>query len=399
VSEYLLSSGYGSRSLFFGKAAITGRIGDHLDYLARDFRPFFAMGTFIAAVAAIEAAKRLRRSPRAWFQRNRDLVALWAAVGLCTAALLSSANRGVWFATPVDSLLVVGVVATGTRLLRGRARPGPFASILALVGTVEVTLASTVGLGSRTFGFLGLGVAVAATVIRWEQRRFALGVTTVGLCVAVLVASAPLTGAGSAGDDSPDRAGLVGRIEPYLATVFENDTRLASPKIATRRRVASEWARAAKVLDHRLSAFEDLASTHGHTAVEELVTGARGLFDSNVLEVARELGGYARKGHPPIGSLTSANTFERSDREIERYLTPTREDGAPRILVVIEGRSPPFIDDLGWYRIVPLAERRGWRVDSTIPLPDRGQVVLYTHPANSGHARTARGAQRSSAPQ
>ena len=78
--------------------------------------------------------------------------------------------------------------------------------------------------------------------------------------------------------------------------------------------------------------------------------------------------------------METVNTNGPPDEVLEAALGPRFGDGLPRVFIAIEGRSRPFPNDLGWHRLVRLAEQGGWVARSTIPLPDRGQVVIYTHP-------------------
>ena len=117
-------------------------------------------------------------------------------------------------------------------------------------------------------------------------------------------------------------------------------------------------------------------SVGGNGTLAEVVTGSRGLFESNTVAVARELGPRG------VRWLTDPNTFEVDDEEILKSITPRTQDGTPRVIIVIEGRAPPFPNSLGWHRLARMATQSGWVIHSTIPLPDRGRVVIYIHPSN-----------------
>lgn len=380
VSAYLLSSGYGTRSNFFGQEHIIGRAADHFGYLLRDFRVFLSLGTFLASLSAMEGIRRARPDPRAWISNNRELIAVWVAIVLGTLALLSSSNRGIWFATPLDSLLVIGVVASGTRLLRsGEPSFRVIPVAVAVVAAAWVTFVGWVATGvGIVLGMGALAAAISIVLVGRSRRAPAMGAVALGLGAAVLAASFPFVGPSGSISDNSTRGQLVGGLEPLLPTIYVADTRLSSPDMRTRRRVAGQWAAAAQQLDRRLLSLEDTMSIDGTGTLAEVVTGSRGLFSNNIVAIARELGprGVRWLEHP--------NTFETSDSEIQDSIAPTAGDGTPRIIVAIEGRSAPFPDSLGWHRLVRLAEQHGWELHSAVPLPDRGRVALYVHPDNLG---------------
>ncbi|MCZ7629289.1 MAG: hypothetical protein M5U19_09575 [Microthrixaceae bacterium] len=195
VSSYLLSSGYGSRSNFYGQAMIAGRVVDHLSYLLRDFRVLLPLGVFVAVLAGIKGVHDVWRSPREWIARNRDLIAIWVAIALMTMALLSSSNRGVWFAAPLDCLLVVGVVAAGTRLLRVEEPIGIRRVLSAAVAATLMTLLSWANTGiGVVVGLIVLVVAGAMLVSIRSRRSVALGMLVVGVSVCAIAASVPFVG-------------------------------------------------------------------------------------------------------------------------------------------------------------------------------------------------------------
>lgn len=378
LSGYLSSSGYGDRSHFFGSSDLPGRVRDHLQYLSRDFRALLPIGIFIVILGALNAVHGLRREPRAWFTRNRELVAVWAAYAVGSAALLSSSNRGVWFSTPLDSILVIAVTTTGARVCRTELLSRPRVVLAAGFASFLVSIASLVE-HETLIGRFVLGAAIVVLLIRSTRPDRVVAGAVLSVCIAATAASIALTGT-STSIGSIWRRQLVAPIESYLATAYENDADLASPDIATRRRAADRWATAEAEVNRRLADLEDDGSTGGGPP-RVLLTGSRGLIDSNVLAVVRQLGGQ------PESWMTSARTYGVTDADILKTITPTDDEGSPRIIAVIEGRAPPFVDDLGWHRLVVLAERTGWKAHDTVPLPDGGQVVLYTRPDSSRPSR------------
>lgn len=394
VSSYLLSSGYGGRSSFYGAESIAGRVEDHVGYLLRDFRALMPTGVFVIVVAGIEGARRARGGLGAWFARNRDVLAVWAAIAGGTLALLSSSNRGLLFATPLDSLLVIAAVASGTRLLRSAQSISIWSVAAGIAVSVRMTLKGSTytGVGVEWGLVVMAAVALIVAVVR-SRRTVAVGAVVLGVSTAVIAASVPLVGPSTSVADESLRGQLVGGIEPLLPTAFEADARLLSPDLDTRRRVAAEWSAAAQELDSLLNEYEEEMSLADSDTLAELVTGARGLFSGRTIAIARELGPRG------VQWMEEPNTFETSDEQILEWLTPTAADGTPRIIIAIEGRASPFPDSLGWHRLVRLAAREGWVLHSEIPLPDRGRVAIYVHPSNPAGDDTQSGsAAHGSAP-
>lgn len=374
VSTYLLSSGYGGQAHFFGSSDILGRFGDTISYLVDHVRLFLPIGVFVTVLGACSAAIRIRASPRAFVDRNRELIALWASICVGFAALMTSANRGVWFSTPLESLLVAAVVATAVRTFRSPASSHPMPRIAAAVVTTRLFISWSPNL-EVFFGLVAVPV-IAVALSPARRRGMVAGWLTVGLCALAVWASTPLTGPGVWPAEVPLRMYVVGPIEMYIPTAYENDAGLNSDDIGTRRRAAAAWASAARRLDGRLDVLGRELAQDARPWPVATITGSRALFDTNVVWLTQQLGTTETTGR---WSIEAPRTFETDDDGLRRYVTPTI-DGTPRILVAIEGRTPPFPNDLNWRRLVVLAERSGWQVDSTIPLPDGGRVVIYTHP-------------------
>lgn len=381
VSSYLLSSGYGGQAHFFGSTDIVGRLGDTISYLGDHLRLFLPIGVFVTVLGAGTAVTRIRHAPRAFFDRNRELIALWASICVGFAALMTSANRGVWFSTPLESLLVGAVVATGVRTFRSPAALHPIPLIAAFTATMF-------NIGNWTpdlWVFAGFVAVPAAALALSPARRCSMvaGVLTVGLCLMAVWASTPLTGPGVWPANVPLRIALVRPIELYIPTAYENDARFSAADLGTRRRAADAWSDAARHVVRRLDV---LARDLGQNATPwpvATITGSRALFNTNVVWLAQQLSA------PGGLSIEAPRTFETNEEGLRHYVTPT-VNRTPRVLVAIEGRTPPFPNDLNWQRLVALAERSGWQVDSSILLPDGGRVVIYTHPDSARDRSTRR---------
>ena len=259
----------------------------------------------ISVLAVIAAVRRPEMGRRAWLGQHRNVLAVWAAVALGTLALLSSANRGFWFATPLDVLIVVGAVATGVRLMSGPNVPSWAPAIAAVPAFLVVSWAGANATMRTDLTVLVLVITVTGLTVLSPTRRPVFLTMAAGTIAALtLVASVPFDGPiDQFGDNGSAHAQIFGGLERYQHTVYEGDSRLLSPSMTVRRHVADEWAASAQELDRRLLELETEFGA-GVPAFGVLLTGSRPLFDGNAIGVARELG--------PRGSTT------HGDREHER---------------------------------------------------------------------------------
>ncbi|MFM7069663.1 MAG: hypothetical protein ACKOYM_09410, partial [Actinomycetes bacterium] len=248
------------------------------------------------------------------------------ALALCYAALLSTSNRGFWFAYPNDVLMVVGVLVLLTRLS-------------ASFGPARVPLNVTV-----------------ATV-------------TAAIIVTGLVAAWRPAGNGWPYDPKPEwRDQFASNLDALQFGNLEADHRLASTAGSTRRAASREWYEATLALADQV---ERLRPNGG--PVWQSLTGEIHLFNLNTVALAEEMSGRAQV------AISSINTLEPPDRALLKDLTPTYR-GVPRVLVLVDGTSLPFPDGRDVPRYRRLALRRGWIPGRPVPLPDGGNVTVYTHP-------------------
>jgi hypothetical protein len=120
IFGYLLSFGYGERAELFGQAGFGNRVSLRWERYVNGLSPIWFPGELIVPIAvavgalcAVTVYRCLRRRPPAGME-PRAYLAIGAAVVVGTAALISTANNGVWFELPLVVLvvpLVVGAVA------------------------------------------------------------------------------------------------------------------------------------------------------------------------------------------------------------------------------------------------------------------------------------------------
>jgi hypothetical protein len=249
---------------------------------------------------------------------------------LGSVALLSTSNRGFWFAYPLDIVFVAGVVA-----------------LLARVGVD----------GDR----LWLRPARDVVALVW-----------VAVIVTTYVVSMDPTGPA---DPRTDRWSAA---EQFIASLdrlqignIDADERLGSADPEVRRRAAAEWHGANVALARELQV---IGAAEG--PLLQSVTGEIHLFNANTILLAQEVSSQG------INALEVVNTLEPADDELRRHTRPVDGDRA-RVLVIVDGRSLPFPDGRDIERLRRIALEEGWQEHRRIPLPDGGEVVVYTHPRSN----------------
>lgn len=329
IVDYLVVNAYGDRAHYWGSTGFFERIRDHLYFQAADFRltaVALLVATGIGVASVVSSLARRGRVLDGPPGTRRPLAAVWVCIVLVTAALLSTSNRGFWFAYPVDVLIVAGALG-----LVVRSTPPGSAPARRRVAIVSV-----------------------------------LGVVAL---VATLVASVGPTGPGlrpSSEWSLADR--LVSNLDPLQRGNIEADFRLGSQQASVREDAAAEWYAAASALADEVARIEGDVGT-----LWQSVTGEIHLFNANTIGLVEE---QERRG---INGIHVVNTLEPPESELRRDLTPFRL-GVPRILVIVDGRSLPFPDGRGADRFRRLALDEGWDEARRIPLPDGGDVTVYTHP-------------------
>lgn len=329
ILDYLIDNAYGPRAHYWGSVGLGQRLVDHYGYTMNDLRWFAPVLIVTLAVVVGGAVVVARRQPTAtgWIRWRRGTAALWSVEALGTVALLSTANRGYWFAYPLTVLLVAGVVALAANLFDhwGPRATTPRGALLAAAGVASV-------------------VVVVAAVQRTSN------------------------GGPYPNGNSDFIESALGSFDRLHSGNLDADRRLAAADPDIRRTAAAEWWRAGLELTDEIAAIEAEVGP-----VQESLTGEIHLFNANTIALAQLI---PNRG---VVSMEVVNTLEPSDDELRRKLEP-RVDGLARVLVIVEGRSLAFPDGRGRRRFLRMARQEGWEVRRTIPLPDDGDVLVLTHP-------------------
>lgn len=323
IMRYLMANAYGDRAHYWGSVPAGARLRDHWIYWNADFRIQIVLVALVLILCL--AAVVARRSSTSLRLDVRPVLAAWAVVILGSVALLSTSNRGFWFAYPLDIVFVVGVVA-----------------LLARVGDEPV----------------------------WIRRaRDGLAVTWVGLVVVTYVISLNPTGPADPRTEGwSDAERFIASLDRLQIGNIDADERLGSSDLGERRLASQEWQAANVELAQEL---QDISESSG--PLLQSVTGEIHLFNANTILLAQEVSG---KG---INALEVVNTLEPTDDELRESTAPEHL-GRPRVLVIVDGRSLPFPDGRDIERLRGIAEAEGWVERRRIPLPDGGDVTVYTHP-------------------
>lgn len=331
ITEYLVDNAYGDRAHYWGPVTVSDRLSTHLRYFNDDFR--FTLTAAAAILLLLLITVAVRRPDRAEIRRSMagaaPLVAVWAVIALGSLALLSTSNRGFFFAHPLDVMFVAGSAGVLARLPVQGSRP----LILA---------------------------------------RDSVGVLWVAVVILTFGVSTRVSGSV---DPRSDQVGFeeafVDVLDRRQTGNVEADGRLASLDPRERRAAADEWFDAGVTVAGELDELQD---TYPGPILQSM-TGEIHLMNANTLMLAEELSGMGRS------ALEVVNTLEPPDEDLLAHLA-VRSDEMRRVLVIVDGRSLPFPDGRDIERFTRLAEDEGWKVHATVPMPDGGEVRLYTHPDN-----------------
>lgn len=328
IMEYLVFNAYGDRAHYWGSVPISARLRDHWVYFIGDLRMQVVVVAAALMLALAATVSRRRRDVRS-LVALRPVLAMWVVVALGSVALLSTSNRGFWFAYPLDVVFIAGTVAVLAR-----------------------------------FGLDGDRPWVRTT-------RDAIAVGWVAVVVATYAVSLDPTGPA---DPRTDRWSAA---EQFIASLdrlqignVDADERLGSPDLAQRRLAAEQWQDANVALARELESLGEDAGP-----LLQSVTGEIHLFNANTILLAQEASSQG------INALEVVNTLEPSDDELRRHTAPVDGDRA-RVLVIVDGRSLPFPDGRDIERFRRIAVDEGWTEHRRIPLPDGGEVLLYVHPGS-----------------
>lgn len=385
IAHYLYVNAFGERAHYWGSVGFSDRYDEHHRYLTQDFMMlvFPAVLALVLGASCFVAARWAtgKGGWRGWWEENRELTALWVAVGFGFLALFSTSNSGYWFAYPLDVLLVAAVAATAGRApTEARDRAPWWQAVIATALVLAIGTGMWRLSGDDWKGGLialvvvtALVVAVARVPVLSLARRTGwkapLAIVTALIALASFALSLEPNGAIGTGEyGSVVQRAFVSGHDTLQGGNIEADPRMESTDPDVRAAAAADWLRASTAL---AGDIDVLIREHG--PMTQSIIGEIHLLNANTIGLTDEI---TRRG---LAGIQVVNTLEPPDSELRESLTPHFQ-GRPRVIVLIEGRSIGFPDGRGWRRFRRLAEDEGWEVHRRIPLPDGGDVVVYTHP-------------------
>ncbi|WCO65901.1 hypothetical protein PO878_15465 [Iamia majanohamensis] len=321
VFGYLFSYGYGDRSELFGERDLSDRLGARLDRFDAGIGVGVWWGAAVLVVAVVSWALLRRRPPDA----VRSHLALGAVVVLGFAALMSTANAGVWFELPVVVVLVPLVVGLGAA--------APVA--VRAVALVPVVVAAV------------LQLACTWWVIPPDGR------------------DVPFVDA-------------QGRVAHYEYGFEQYDPRFGPSRRDDLEEAAADWWAVSTAVEDRLRALGD---PEGFVVT---LSGNFQLFNANTVQLAGQLDGWTPRTWIPD---TVRPEDERAADLTPAARTPdgglvTDGQGRPveRVLLLALHDQTLFTPDAEVRAFARQARAAGWQPTASWDLPGGGEVVLLRHP-------------------
>jgi hypothetical protein len=324
--DYLFGFGYGKQASIYGTENVWSRAWNRMATGLSDVRiPFVVLGccVLLTAIAHLVWWLASGRGWRSWPGASRGLAAL-AAVVLCGyAALMSTANQGVWFELPLEMVAVTAVVAL-TGLVGGIvSRVAASAAVVLSIATFGISLTDP---GGRLTYHDPVGA----------PREFLVELFSGSL-------------------DEKER--VLADAEPRL---YSNDR-------AVRRQAARDWWEVNQELVELIDGYHQ---RDPRTLVS--VSGESHMLNGQTLQLAQVLDG--------LFSPTSEVVDTRLPHDELAAYTQPRWNGNDRVLILMEPRSLPFPESRQVPRLRALADHDGWVVDHRVELPDGGDVLVMVHP-------------------
>jgi 4-amino-4-deoxy-L-arabinose transferase-like glycosyltransferase len=327
LQDYLFRFGYGDRATEFGGSNVAVRAASRSLTLLGDIRlPFLLLGAVTVGVITVDAVRHRRAagSLRDWPAAERGVAAVAAPSLLGAAALMSTANLGVWFELPLTLPAVVAVVSAARLIDR------PVTRTLATIAVVTAAVTFLVSLTDRG-GAYNLS----------EPRGFG-------------------------------QALLFGGLEERQPDVGKADPRLRSNDPAVQQAAALEWWDTTVAVNDRVKQLQDESPDLVLTQ-----SGSSQLFNGQSLRLATEL-----------GSLTPLDAREPDTGAPAETLMPQVEpfaEGRRRVLLLMFPEAvEPFPADRQVDRLAAFAADADWRPTQTFRLPDGGSVSILDHPVHGG---------------
>lgn len=320
ILDYLLGHGYGDAASGYGANSLVGQVGQRVMNVVGGTGTLLVIVTVVVVICAAVQGRRDTVGP-AWVERMRSGTAVvWVTVGLGTAALISTANSGMYFELPLMVLAVSGVAVLGAGLPDATRRP---------------VAAVTVGVALLT-----LGISMVDTGGRRDLSQ-------VGDVV---------------------EATFFPGLANYQQATVEAEPRLGSRDNQIRLESMDEW------WDATGEVLRNVDSVAAGEPVVLTVCGSGAQLSAGSLALVSELDQLLRE--TPIEWLRSS----AQPAEMEAFLQPSA--GADRILVMIDSKAEPFPGEESVDQCVRTAQQRGWTNATTTGLPDGGTVAVMTHPEN-----------------
>jgi hypothetical protein len=320
ILEYLLGHGYGDAAKGYGASSLGGRVGQRVQNVVGGSAWLFVTVT-IAILVGVAAQGWRRPRSVGWVDRLRSGTAVvWVTIAVGTAALISTANSGMYFELPLMVLAVSGITALGATLTPALRRPVAVVAVGAAVVTLGVSAIDSGG--RRDFSQIG---------------------------------------------DIAEASFFPGLANYQFPTV-EAEPRLGSQDNAVRRAAMDEWWNAARSTMHEV---DSLASGG---PVQVTVCGSGPQLSAGSMALVSELDQILRD--MPIEWLATSAPRPQMDAGMQP------RPGWKRILVLIDSEAEPFPGEESVDRCERSAQRLMWRTSATVELPDGGTVDVMTHPDN-----------------
>ncbi len=388
ITGYLTENAYGDRASYWGPTELSGRFATHLDRIDTNFKlafPYLNLLVLVLALVSLVGWYREHGSARSWPGWKRELLAVWFVWIMGYVALFSTSNIGYWFSTPLDVMMIVGLIGLATRSARCINDTTALRRIVPVLGALFV-----IGLiltDPRDGRWVEAGFVIAASVallLAGSKWLTALGGIVVAAAGLTFLASLEAAGSGGNSDvNAPVRSMFVPDLDDVQAGNWTADGRLGSTDLADRRRAAAEWQDAADRL------VDELVRLDSNGLYVETTVGSMHLFNTNTIGVAEELAdrpvGVAR-GRQHVGAARRG-TQRRTDADLRR---PPPSSGhrrrplaaVPRRAGLAPARSNGGGAGLGRQRQYRTTRRRpAW---SPTPTPTRSRTRDAARPRSSG---------------
>lgn len=320
IADYLLGHGYGDAATGYGPTGLGERFFERLLTVLGAVGPvWLGLALFIAGAAAVQVRRRHERPHWRSALRSGPAV-VWFTVGAGAAALMSTANIGMYFELPLIVLAVSGLATLAAGLPpTTRRRVGAAATVLAIV---SLTLSAFETGGKRDF-------SDPADLV---QSAFFVGLAN------------------------------------FQRPVVDADPRFGSSDNSIRRAAMDDW------WDTNLAVLRGVDAAVPEEQIVVTVCGSGPLVSANTLALASEVDGRLRDGE------THWLRTSAPPEEMQVQMQPWVE-GLRRVLVIVDSPAEPFPGETTVDQCHATARELGWSPAATVELPDGGAADVLIHPA------------------